>query len=271
VNKATKKLSKSKPNVRTRTVKTRTKSANVAKRSAKSPVKSRSGRVAAKPASAKRAPKKATATTRAAKAAKTSTARARTIKRAAASASAKQRSRNAGKSEPLVRSAQQIWLAGLGALVSARKQGEQLLDTLVREGTELEQTARDLADTSLKRIGLSIDKTSNQVQSQGRHAWESLEAAFEQRVGEVLTRLGIPARQEMDALLRHIAELTEQVQKLKSASQTRFDRLVETGTRRTRDDLSDLARELEEVQLAAKQSMKQGIARARKAIKNASR
>jgi len=41
--------------------------------------------------------------------------------------------------------------------------------------------------------------------------------------------------------------------------------------RRARDDLSDLARELEEAQLAAKQSVKRTVDKVKKSMKTASR
>jgi hypothetical protein len=41
--------------------------------------------------------------------------------------------------------------------------------------------------------------------------------------------------------------------------------------RRARDDLSDLARELEDAQLAAKQTMKRTVAQVKKAVKSTRR
>jgi len=170
-----------------------------------------------------------------------------------------------------MQSAQQVWLAGLGALASAQEHGEQMLDELIRRGADLEQTAREFSEHSLDEADKTLEQASASMRNHSRQAWSKLEQAFEDRVSDVLSRLGVPARREMDLLMKHVEELNQQVKKLRASAHTRFDRTLNTGMRRARDDLSDLARELEEVQLAAKRSMKQGISDIKKAIKDASR
>lgn len=270
--KATKKPSKTKPKTKRNIGKSNVKSSKTSKMAAKKSSSSRSGRAAAKPARSARVTKKPAAPVKhVPKPAQPAATRKRTASRRPSRESVRTATRRPGGGDSIARSAQQIWLAGLGALVAARKHGEKVLDELIRQGADLEKSTQELAERSLDEADATIEKTSEQARAHARQAWQGLEQAFEYRVGEVLTRLGIPARQEMDALMRHVTELTQQVQDLKSASQTRFSRMLDAGTRRARDDLSDLARELEEVQLAAKQSMKQGIAQVRKAIKDASR
>ena len=45
----------------------------------------------------------------------------------------------------ITESAQQIWLAGMGAFNRAQSEGSKLFETLVRDGLSLEQTARKFA------------------------------------------------------------------------------------------------------------------------------
>src|SRR3546814_14252504 len=49
-------------------------------------------------------------------------------------------------SKTLSESAQQIWLAGVGAFGRAQAEGTKLFEGLVQEGLNLEQTARKFAD-----------------------------------------------------------------------------------------------------------------------------
>ena len=48
-------------------------------------------------------------------------------------------------SKNLSESAQQVWLAGVGAFGRAQAEGSKLFETLVKEGLSLEQTTRKLA------------------------------------------------------------------------------------------------------------------------------
>ena len=64
-------------------------------------------------------------------------------KSAAAEASAQAQAERLSKS--LSESAQQIWLAGVGAFGRAQAEGTKLFEGLVKEGLNLEQTARKLA------------------------------------------------------------------------------------------------------------------------------
>ena len=49
-----------------------------------------------------------------------------------------------GLGRTLIESAQQIWLAGMGAFGRAQSEGTRLFEGLVKEGVNLEQTARKL-------------------------------------------------------------------------------------------------------------------------------
>ncbi len=268
--KATKKRSRATPKTTKKVAKKTVKSAKTSKVVAKSrakttPVKSAAKspkRVAKKPAA-----KKTPAPARAPRKASPASGKSRSKTDASSKTSKASTSRATGTQDSVTQATQQIWLAGLGALSSAREQGEQLLEDLIKQGSDVERAAREFAERSGKALGKSGARTS---QHAGK-AWDRLQEAFEERVADLMTRLGVPARHEMDLLMRHVKELTRQVERLRNNSLTRLNRLTDAGTRRTRDDLSDLARELEEVQLAAKRSMKQGIAQIKKAIKDAAR
>jgi len=166
---------------------------------------------------------------------------------------------------PVVESAREVWLAGLGALSVAQKEGEKfieesnkLFDKLVKEGAKLEtQTRKDLegafedlrgefesrvknfrgyvesrvkyfrGDVESRAEGIRdeiesrfdnvrkqrevIEKQAGAVRKQAAEGWDKLEGFFEERVTRVLSRVGIPTRNDIDRLNRRIQELSRTV------------------------------------------------------------
>jgi poly(hydroxyalkanoate) granule-associated protein len=97
-------------------------------------------------------------------------------------------------------SAQQIWQAGLGAFAKAQQDGGALFDSLVRDGAQLHKLTQDLAR----------DKVPGMTGKVGRLAsgsWDKIEKIFEDRVARSLHSLGVPSREEVDALRREIDAL----------------------------------------------------------------
>jgi poly(hydroxyalkanoate) granule-associated protein len=67
----------------------------------------------------------------------------------------------AGKS--IMESAQQIWLAGLGAFAKAQDEGGKLFETLIREGSSLEQKTRTLATGKVDEVRGAVETGVSQV------------------------------------------------------------------------------------------------------------
>ncbi len=95
-------------------------------------------------------------------------------------------------------SANQIWLAGLGAFAKAQAEGQKVFDTLVAEGQRLQDETKTAAD---ERIA--------EIRSTGAGAWDKLEKVFEDRVARALHSLNVPTRKDIDTLSKRVAELTE--------------------------------------------------------------
>ena len=77
------------------------------------------------------------------------------LKKTAHKSSARKSTANAGSGKAqaerlgksITESAQQIWLAGMGAFNRAQAEGGKLFESLVRDGLSLEQTARKFTGT----------------------------------------------------------------------------------------------------------------------------
>jgi len=168
---------------------------------------------------------------------------------------------NPVSSKSIMESAQQIWLAGLGAFAKAQEQGGHLFETLLQEGSSLEQKTRKLATGKAGDVRDAVETGVTQVRERTQETWDRLEQVFENRVSRALSKLGVPGRKDLDELLKRVDELNREVRKLNGGTVKSLGQVMTSTVRRARDDLSDLARELEEAQLAAKQSVKRTVAK----------
>jgi poly(hydroxyalkanoate) granule-associated protein len=177
----------------------------------------------------------------------------------AAKAAPTLKSAAAAKSKPvpnktIMESAQHIWLAGLGAFAKAQEEGGKLFEALVKEGSTLEQKTRKIATGTVGDVRGAVESSVTQVRERTQETWDKLEQVFETRVSRALGKLNVPGRKDLDDLLKRVDELGQQVRKLTGNARASIGQVLGGTVRRARDDLSDLARELEEVQLAAKSS-----------------
>ena len=107
-------------------------------------------------------------------------------------------------------SAQQIWLAGLGAFAKAQERGTKfqaesarIFDALVREGEARQSFVRKVTG---KKVAEAAAKASG--------TWDKLEQVFEDRVARSLSSLGVPTKKDIETLSKRVTELTEVVQGL---------------------------------------------------------
>lgn len=103
-------------------------------------------------------------------------------------------------------SAQQIWLAGLGAFAKAQEEGGKVFDALVKEGETIQARTRKLTD---EKIAVVAGKAAG--------TWDRLEQVFEDRVARALGSLGVPSKKDIDKLSKRVVELTAVVQGLTEA------------------------------------------------------
>ena len=119
---------------------------------------------------------------------------------------------NLGKS--IMESAQQIWLAGLGAFAKAQEEGTKLFDTLVREGVSLEQKTRKLALGKADEVRGAVETGVSQVKERTQETWDKLEKVFEDRVSRALGKLGVPGRKELNEIAERVEALSREIRKL---------------------------------------------------------
>ena len=117
------------------------------------------------------------------------------------------------KDKSLMDSAHQVWMAGLAAFNRAQGEGGKLFENLVREGVALEQKTRRFATGKVDEARDVVETKVAQVRERAQDTWDRLEKVFEDRVARALTKLGVPARDELQALLDRVEELNRSIRK----------------------------------------------------------
>ena len=130
----------------------------------------------------------------------------------------------AGASSPLSGaikdSAQQIWLAGLGAFSKAQAEGGKAFETLVKEGLSIQRKTQSVAEERINEATSRMSDMANGISSKAVGQWDKLENIFEERVAKALNKLGVPSAKDVDALIARIDELNAHVQQLGGKGKT---------------------------------------------------
>lgn len=116
-------------------------------------------------------------------------------------------------SRSLSESAEQIWLAGIGAFNRAQAEGTRLFEGLVREGLGLEQHARRVAGVQAESVRRNVETTVESARERATDTWDRLEKGFEERVHRTLVRMGVPDRDDLAALSRRVDALTAELRR----------------------------------------------------------
>ena len=142
-------------------------------------------------------------------------------------------------------SAQQIWLAGLGAFSKAQAEGGKVFEALVREGVSLQRKTHAAAEDKISEVTSKMTDMAGGLSGKATQQWDKLESIFEERVAKALNRLGVPSAKDVDALMARIDALSASVAKLsgtparKAAAKAAAAKTAcQTGrqARRTQDD-----------------------------------
>ena len=118
----------------------------------------------------------------------------------------------------------QIWLAGLGALARAQKEGQKLFQSLVTEGRTLQTNTREATEeaitSAIDELRGAITSRTDAVRDKATETWDNVEKIFQSRVQKALQQLGVPTAREINALSRKVDELNRGVQELARARTT---------------------------------------------------
>ena len=111
-------------------------------------------------------------------------------------------------------SAQQIWLAGMGAFGRAQAEGGKVFETLMNEGLNLQRRTQGMAEDKIHEMAGRMTSMAGDVQSRAGQHWDKLESIFENRTAKAMARLGVPTAKDVDALIKRVDELAAAVARL---------------------------------------------------------
>ena len=114
-------------------------------------------------------------------------------------------------SDTMKESAQQIWLAGLGAFSKVQHEGGKVFETLVKDGLSIQHKTQKAAEEKLVEASQQVSQMSHQIAEKATGQWDKLETIFEDRVARALSRLGHPAIEEFQTLQKRIEQLESQL------------------------------------------------------------
>ena len=112
-------------------------------------------------------------------------------------------------------SAQQIWLAGLGAFSKAQEEGSKVFEALVKEGVSMQRKTHASAEEKIAEAASRLTGLASDIQSKAGNRWDKLENIFEERVAKSLSKLGVPSVGDLNALAARIDELEKNLQQMK--------------------------------------------------------
>jgi poly(hydroxyalkanoate) granule-associated protein len=125
------------------------------------------------------------------------------------------------KQVPLIRdSAHQIWLAGLGALSLAEDESGKLFKALVKRGKDFEQTTKNRVDDLKSKLDVR-KATADTIDRIGD--------TLDEGVTDMLHRLGLPTKKEIDGLTKRVERLTKALEANTPKTHTRVHKAADIG------------------------------------------
>ena len=110
-------------------------------------------------------------------------------------------------------SAQQIWLAGLGAFSKAQEEGGKVFEALVKEGLSIQRKTQAVAEEKISEATSRVTSMASDIGSRAAGQWDKLENIFEDRVATALSKLGVPTSRDLDVLNARIDALAKSLGK----------------------------------------------------------
>jgi len=111
--------------------------------------------------------------------------------------------------------ARKIYLAGLGAYAKAGAEGVGYFKELVKAGEGVESKGKKLVDeqveaanSQIESVKQSVNSNVTSVKGKVEVQLDKIEKAFDTRVAAALNRIGIPSKQDVEALSAKLDELS---------------------------------------------------------------
>jgi len=138
-------------------------------------------------------------------------------------------------------SAQQIWLAGMGAFSKAQEEGGKVFEALVKEGMNLQKKTTGMAEEKIGEVTGKMTAMADTVTAKAGQNWDKLESIFESRTAKALAKLGVPTAKDVEALSKKVDTLAAQVAKLSKGAAPAAAKKAPVATKAVRKTVSKTA------------------------------
>jgi len=122
----------------------------------------------------------------------------------------------------VIENVQQVWLAGMGAVAKAHKEGPAAFQEAVGEGFQLLARSRSNVEKLIRDVFESaqgsVQTRFGSAREQATESWDNLEELFRSRVQKALQQIGVPNASEIRLLTKRVAELNDNVKALSARS-----------------------------------------------------
>lgn len=115
-------------------------------------------------------------------------------------------------------SAQQIWLAGLGALSRTQQEGGKFFDSLVAEGVRIQEKTHAYSQEQMKQAHDQASPWVEAARKRTNDAMGKFEAAFDERIARAMQRMNVPKQSDIQNLSDRIDALTREVRAGRTAA-----------------------------------------------------
>ena len=109
-------------------------------------------------------------------------------------------------------SAQEIWLAGLGAFAKMQQEGSKAFEALVKDGVGMQEKTRQAAEETLAQAQARMAGLASELGTKAAGGWGKLENIFEERVARAMEKLGTPSAADFAALQARVEALEARLQ-----------------------------------------------------------
>ena len=110
----------------------------------------------------------------------------------------------------IVESAHKVWLAGLGAVAMAEEEGGKFFSNLLEKGQKLEGKSKEQVEKAKGTVA--------GMKTVAESYWETFGRTVDDQMTAVIHRIGVPTKDEIEALTKKVEDLTVAVDKLRTKS-----------------------------------------------------
>lgn len=115
-------------------------------------------------------------------------------------------------------SAQQIWLAGLGALSRTQQEGGKFFDALVEEGVRIQEKTHAYTQEQVKQAHDQTAPWMEAARKRTNEAMGKLEHVFDERIARAMKRMNMPSQSDIKDLSERIDALARELRTGRGAS-----------------------------------------------------